>query len=224
VLLRYWLGLTMLAYCLYKVIPSQFVAPSAISLDRRLGDMSPMGLLWTFMGFATPYMVFGGALEMLGGLLLLFQRTRVLGAVVAAGVLANVVMLNFCYDVPVKQFSVMLLLVALVLLTPHARRLLAAFIAEARELGTRKQERARLVVKVLLILSCGYALVTQAIEFHDGSLGTTPIDGAWLVDSFAIGGVEHPPLATDTARWFRRSRPSPVTPRPCRRRSSRTRT
>ncbi len=195
VLLRYWLALTMLAYGLFKVIPSQFGAPSVVSLDRRLGDMSPMGLLWTFMGYSTPYIQFGGALEMLAGLLLLFQRTRVLGAAVAAGVMANVVMLNFCYDVPVKQLSALLLLTALILLAPHVRRLLAAFIAEARERGTRRQERARLVVKAVLVIACMYALVTQAIDFHAGMTATTPLDGAWLVDSFT------PPAAADSERW-----------------------
>jgi hypothetical protein len=203
VLLRYWLAFNLLAYGLFKVIPSQFGPSSAFGLDRRLADMSPMGLLWTFMGSSTPYMQFGGASEMLAGLLLLFQRTRVLGAAVAAGVMLNVVMLNFCYDVPVKQFSSLLLLTAIALLAPHARRLLAAFIAEARELGTRKQELARRIVKAALVIACTYALVTQAIEYNDSWHGRTPLDGTWIVDRFAVAGVDQPPLATDGNRWYK---------------------
>jgi hypothetical protein len=199
--LRYWLGVYLLMYGIFKVLPSQFIPPSAIRLDERIGDLSPMGMLWTFMGSSTTYTRFAGALEMLGGALLLFHRLRVLGAAVAAGVMLNVVMLNFCYDVPVKLFSTQLLLVALVLLAPHARRMLAAFIAEARERGKAGHERLRLVIKIAMVCVIVYNVATQGCDGRDSVTGATPLDGAWHVDSFVLDGVDHPPLETDTMRW-----------------------
>ena len=82
-----------------------------------------MGLLWTFMGASRAYTIFGGLGELTGGLLLLWRRTTTLGALVVIAVMTNVVMLNFSYDVPVKQYSVHLVLMALYLLLPEARRL-----------------------------------------------------------------------------------------------------
>ena len=41
-------------------------------------------------------------------------------------VMTNVVILNFCYDVPVKLYSSELLLMAVLLFAPHARRVIAA--------------------------------------------------------------------------------------------------
>lgn len=93
------------------------------------GDFSPMGVLWSFMGSALAYTVFAGLGECLGALLVLVPRTRTLGALVLVGVLANVAMLNYAYDVPVKLFSTQLLLIAVGLLLVDGRRLFALFVA-----------------------------------------------------------------------------------------------
>jgi len=82
-----------------------------------------MGALWWFMGASTPYIVFSGAAEVTGGLLLLFRRTTSLGAMVSFAVMANVVALNYCYDVPVKLYSSNILLMAVFLAAPDLRRL-----------------------------------------------------------------------------------------------------
>lgn len=87
-----------------------------------------MRLLWTFMGFSRAYCIFAGAAECLGGALLFFRRTTLLGAVLLLGVLGNVVLLNFCYDVPVKLFSTFLLFLAAYLAWPDARRLADFFL------------------------------------------------------------------------------------------------
>lgn len=122
--LRYLLAFTMLTYGMVKVLKSQFPEPSPVRLVTPLGQMSPMGLLWTFMGHSTAYTVFAGLAEVAGGALLLFRRTTTLGALVLVAVLANVALLNYAFDVPVKLFSSHLLLMAVILLAPDLRRLL----------------------------------------------------------------------------------------------------
>lgn len=123
VFIRYHLAVQMLGYGFAKVIKTQFPDAGPYVVSRAYGDSSPMGLLWTFMGFSTAYTFFAGASELAGGLLVLFRRTATLGAIVILGVMTNVAMLNYCYDVPVKLFSTHLVLMALVLLAPDARRL-----------------------------------------------------------------------------------------------------
>jgi uncharacterized membrane protein YphA (DoxX/SURF4 family) len=120
---RYVLALTMIAYGLAKVFKSQFPFPSPARLAQPIGNTSPMGILWTFMGYSTPYNVFTGGMECLGGVLLFSRRTTTLGALVIVGVMTNVVALNFCYDVPVKLYSTHLLLLAVGLAAPDLRRL-----------------------------------------------------------------------------------------------------
>jgi hypothetical protein len=95
----------MITYGVLKVIELQFSPPTPDRLIQTYGESSPMGLIWTLMGFSSLYCFFGGAGEVLGGLLLSLRRTTLLGALVCIGVLANVVMINLSFDVPVKLFS-----------------------------------------------------------------------------------------------------------------------
>lgn len=121
--LRYVLALTMLGYGLAKTgfNMTQFAmdaTPGDGQLMRTFGDASPMGLLWTFMAASPAYTFFAGLGEVIGGLLLVFRRTATLGALATFGVMLNVMMLNFCYDVPVKQYSFHLVMMALVVAMP----------------------------------------------------------------------------------------------------------
>ncbi len=73
---------------------------------------APMGLLWAFMGMSHAYSFFGGLGEMAGAFLLLVPSFTALGALVTAGVMSNVLMLNLGYDVPRKIYSIHLILFA----------------------------------------------------------------------------------------------------------------
>ncbi|HEV7763557.1 MAG TPA: hypothetical protein VGQ76_01020, partial [Thermoanaerobaculia bacterium] len=105
VFVRFALAAAMIEYGLAKALPTQFVPPSLDRLMMPFGQASPMGLLWTFMGWSPAYTVFAGIGELLGGLLLTTRRTALLGALITAGVMVNVAMMNFSYDVPVKLYS-----------------------------------------------------------------------------------------------------------------------
>ncbi len=120
-LVRYYLIYQMIIYGLGKVFYLQFMYPNDIALEKTLGDMSPMGLMWTFMGYSMGYTMFVGWLEFFGGLFLIFRRTTILGALITLGVMLNVFMLNMCYDVPVKLLSLHMVLMSLFLLSPVAK-------------------------------------------------------------------------------------------------------
>jgi hypothetical protein len=64
-------------------------------------------------------------------MLLATRRTATAGALVMVAVMSNVVMLNFCFDVPVKLASTHLLVFALVIAAPDARRLWSVFCPRA---------------------------------------------------------------------------------------------
>jgi hypothetical protein len=121
--IRYWLAFIMFSYGIIKVFHEQMPPPSPGTLVEPYGEASPMGLLWTFMGASGPYEFFAGAAECLGAVLLCFRRTTTVGALVTSAVLTNVVLLNFCYDVPVKIFSSTLLVSAVFLALPDLGRL-----------------------------------------------------------------------------------------------------
>lgn len=125
--LRYVLASYMMSYGLAKFgfEGGQFGDIGEGQLNRTWGETSPMGAVWGFMSASRPYTIFAGLGELLAAVFLIWRRTALLGALFAVGVMTNVVMLNYCYDVPVKISSTHLVLMGLVIMAPDARRLLA---------------------------------------------------------------------------------------------------
>lgn len=103
--LRFALGSEMVLYGMVKLVPLQMPFPFLTKLVEPFGNFSPMGVLWFSVGASPAYEMFGGAAEMLGGILLFFARTSTFGALVCLADLTQIFMLNMTYDVPVKLFS-----------------------------------------------------------------------------------------------------------------------
>ena len=214
VYLRYVLAMVMFGYGVTKVADLQFPSPRVDRLLEPYGESSPMGLMWTFMGYSPAYQTFAGAMEVLGGVLLLSRRTATLGALVVAAVMTNVAMMNFCYDVPVKLGSSHLVLIAGFLLVPDLGRLARFFVlnrpTEPAPLGPtlakRWQQRARVAFKVLFI---GYALydngtgILEARKEYGPAAPHGAWEGAYEVEAFVRGGETVPPLPTEARRWRR---------------------
>jgi hypothetical protein len=164
------------------------------------------------MGYSRAYSFCAGAIEVLAGLLLCFRRTATLGALIACGVLSNVAMLNLCYDVQLKSFSLHLLLIAFVILVPDLRRLADLFILNrptvpADLAALPAPRRAGLLLKTLLI---GYALISSAgfaraaVHLRGGDAARPALYGIYRVDGLVRNGQVVPPLSTDRSRWSNR--------------------
>lgn len=206
---RYFLASAMLGYGFAKVFVLQFPMPAPELMVMSYAESSPMGLLWRFMGASPGYTIFGGALELFGGMLLFWRRTTTLGALVVGGVMANVVALNFCYDVPVKIFSTHLLMMTLFLLLPEARRLFDFFVrnrataAVALEVAFPQPwiRHGRLVLKSLFISFALFINIVGVLEWRSRYDSKPESAALYEVESFVYDGVARPPLLTDPIRW-----------------------
>lgn len=125
---RLVLGAAMISYGAIKIIKVQFPDLFFWRLLSPYGDSSPMGLLWSFMGYSRTYNLFTGLVEFVGGALLFVPRLATLGALICVGSMANVFMLNVSYDVSVKLYSFNLLLMGAYLMAVDGRRLLNVFV------------------------------------------------------------------------------------------------
>lgn len=208
---RYALASSMLSYGAVKVIKEQFPDPSYSTLIETFGEASPMKLLWTFMGASTLYTFFAGAGEVLGGLLLLFPRTATLGGIVSAGVLANIVVMNFSYDVPVKLYSSHLLVMAVFVMSQDFKRLANLLVLNRPTVPAQTPAlfRRRWMNRAAAGFAIAFSLLLVGFPFYDALetqkdislLKNTPFYGVWEVEEFDIDGVPAPPLITDPKRW-----------------------
>ncbi|MEU8501945.1 DoxX family protein [Streptomyces lavendulae] len=210
---RFCLAGQMFSYGAAKAVPLQFQLPPS-KLVEPLGDLSPMGLLWAQTGFSKRYQMLLGCAEIAGGLLLIAPRTTPLGALVSAAEMAQVLLLNMTFDVPVKVHSFHLLLLSLLLVAPQTPRLAEALLTERPVPAAVPGElfRSRGANRIATALQAGAGLWLLGAQLrndwsfwknHGGGRAKPELYGVWDVTDFSVEGERHPPVTTDGPRWRR---------------------
>lgn len=208
---RWYLGLYMMIYGVAKVVENgQFQAPDLYDLNLRFGEFSPMGLLWRFMGFSHTYAAFTGMAEVIAGVLLLFRRTALLGAMLTVGVMLHVFMLNMCYDVPVKLFSFHLVLLGFGLMWQNIARLWRFFVLNQSVAPISEPDRlnnkrwmviARHSLRVLFVGAMVFSVLYFSFSQDASTKDETPMRGIYDVIQFDHKLIAQP--GSDSLKWDR---------------------
>lgn len=101
----------MLAYGLGKFV--QF--GSAHQIDKPVSQLTGGQLMWAFYAYSKPYALTIGFLEVSGGILLLFKRTRLLGCFLITTILINVILQDVFYGVPLGALRAAILYQSIIL-------------------------------------------------------------------------------------------------------------
>jgi hypothetical protein len=213
---RFGLAAQLFYYGLAKVIPTQFPAPSLVTLVEPVGNLSRTDLLWTFIGASTAYQVFTGCAEVLAGILLAVPRTTMLGALICLADMIQVFVLNMAYDFGLKQISFHLILMSLFLLAPDFPRLASLFFldratgpsSQAPLFRTRRANRLALAAQILFAVYLVGMFTRLALGYWlaEGGGGgpRSALYGIWDVEQLSIDGQLRPPLQNDYDRRWRR--------------------
>ena len=180
---RYVLAFEMVRYGLAKVVGMQFY-PQYWTLDRRVVDLHPMSLVWAFFGRSYGYQLAGGIIELGSAVLLCFRRTTLVGACLLATALANVVLVNVFYDVYVKLFASLYLLLDASLIARDAPRLWAAFFPAVERATGAERGRVLRGILVALVLGVPSAEILRSAVRH-GVFHRDDLEGAWIVENRA---------------------------------------
>ncbi len=205
--IRLTLGMGMVSYGFEKVFPLQMPPPMLAVLNEPLGNSSPMTMLWTLIGLNPAYEMVCGTAEVLAGVLILFRRTALTGALFTAFVTANIVLYNFFFDVPVKLYSTHLLLMALFVVLPDMGPLFRFFwrhepsaptgiwVPPARRRGF--QIATTMIEIAFLVLIVGQSAWYSRVEWQKvkaARVADCPIRGGWRVNSAMVKGKPQPLL------------------------------
>jgi hypothetical protein len=213
---RFMLVFPMFLYAAIKIVKIQFPDPEPDILMQMYGDAGPGKLLSAFMGHSSVYSAFVGATELVAGLLLCFRRTAMLGAIVAAATLLNVVLINFCFHFGVKLWSTNLLVMAVFLIGLDVRRLAEVFVVNRpmssarsaalpslplleRWLDRRKRKYAKVALNVLLIGLAAMAATKPILKYRKPQ--PHAFFGIYEVESFVRNGESQPLVITDAKCW-----------------------
>lgn len=167
-MLHYWfsrflvfvLSSITFAYGSFKLIPIQMSQLTYPDLYKQVGDLSPWQLFWFTMGYGQSYQVFTGFFEVAGSLFILFRRTRVVGLLIIASVMINVILINYAFSVGVLITSILLFLICLFLLAPFITQLFQFFfLNKLATLDTPSYRSERKGPTVFLTIIGGFLLL-----------------------------------------------------------------
>lgn len=214
IFVRYYLALQMLVYGFNKVFKWQFYLPEPNTLFTTIGNSYKDILFWSTMGISRTYSVFTGCCEVFAAVLLLFRKTCLLGAITTFAIMANVFMLNLCFDISVKLYSLFLIFLSILLIVPHVKFLFNFLILKkATQLPTEKG--VSLIVRkknilpylkwliVFILFADSLALYFEEKNFNDDKFPRTYLHGAYTVVDFVRNNDTLQPLLTDGFRWKR---------------------
>lgn len=212
VAVRFYVGIMLFNYGMVKIIKLQFPFPGLNRLMQPYGESSPMGLAWTFMGYSKGYNLFTGIAEVLAALLL-FRRTVTLGALICLAATANVMAINYFYDVPVKIVSTALFVMTVFLLAPNAIKFykllfkgeaVALYKFNAPAIGKRWLYITKYSVKYLIIfiaiVPSVYGLIKMRSTYGDAA-AKSPLYGVYEVKEFTTNKQLLPAGQEDNFTW-----------------------
>ncbi len=216
VIVRYRLAVALIAYGFIKLFPLQAPLPSISNLNTAYGDLSSWKLFAMSLGVVPNYQSFLGAVEILGGLLLLYRRTATIGTLIIIPFTGNVFISNLAYEGGEYVYSFYLIILALFLYSFDAIRLYRLLTLEQATVpnrfnpifqkGWQKNSRVALKTAFVFFFVFFYGAKTYA-GYKTGpyqypqSAGLASAAGLYNVKEFTINGEEHAYSALDPVRW-----------------------
>ena len=208
--MRFELGLALLQYGFIKVFPLQFPTPPLALLNEPVGNASQTLLFWSVYGLHPQFVMALGWVEVITGLLLLFHRTAFCGALIAVGVTANIALLDLTFDVPVKLFSLSLVVISIVLLVPDIPVLWNLLWHHKPEvlnrtwgpiLASNRARQSMLALEMAVaVLACWHFSTGTWSVWHlkaDALRDPAPFTGEWMVHGESgISGGNGAPIIT----------------------------
>jgi hypothetical protein len=155
--LRYISAYLVLTYGTRKLIGGgQFALGPALS-SLSVGSLSGFELTWFYYGYSHAYGTILGLTQILGGVLLLFRRSTLLGAAILSPVMANILMINIFFHIALgAEIAAAFLLGSTMLLLWQEREGIIRLFWRDQSSETRMENRTQevaLAIVVLLVLA-----------------------------------------------------------------------
>jgi len=115
-------GIVVFAMLIYG-FGKLFQFSGAIEIDKTVAEMTGMEIMWAFYGYSKPFAITIGILEVLGGLILLLKKTRLIGCLFVSTILTNIILQDIFYGVHVGALKAAILYQVLIFIILWMNRL-----------------------------------------------------------------------------------------------------
>ncbi|MBC7511782.1 MAG: hypothetical protein H7320_24030 [Ferruginibacter sp.] len=150
---------SMLLYGIGK--PTQF--SNTIIFQKKIADLTGMELMWAFYGYTKTYPVIIGVFEIIGGLLLVVGKTRIIGAGILTAILLNVILQDVFYGVNEGALKAAMIYQLLIVVILYCRRKLllatVGFYLQQIKTTTVTFKKQTLLVVIGFVVAVGFKII-----------------------------------------------------------------
>ena len=184
--LRFIVSFLIIFYGFAKLNGAQFTVLTS-ELDKPMGQVSGFWLTWYYFGYSSIYSNFLGLAQIVGGVLLMFRKTTLLGTCLLLPVVSNIILIDIFYGVDLDALlGAFIIEFALIgILAVHRHELLELFWSKQNSLfpeqaSAKSRGFGKYAVRALMIAIP--AVYTYWVANYNNRL-PTQLDGAWDVVS-----------------------------------------
>ena len=152
--------LAMFIYGGAKVLQFQ----GAADVDKLVSEMTGMELMWAFYGYSQTFAWVLGFLEITGGILILFKKTRLIGCLFISTILVNIILQDIFYGVHLGALKAAILyqILILIILWLNKERVIQSL---KNLLHFEKAEQSQNKFWIKLLIAFGLFVVFRIVEY-----------------------------------------------------------
>lgn len=156
----YVVVMAMFVYGVGKI--TQF--DGALNTSKSVSEMTGMQLMWAFYGYSKEFTITLGVLEICGGILMLYKRTRLIGCFFLTTILINIILQDIFYEVHVGALRAAILyqLLIIIILWFNRQRLIQSLTVLIGLQSPVESKKKLLKIFISIIL---FAII-RVLEFY----------------------------------------------------------
>jgi len=168
---RLYVWLKISIYGLGKIVGGQFHRKDALPEHIATTPLSEIGsfdLAWAFFGYANGYIWFIGLSQLAGGLLLLFNKTKLMGVALLLPILLNIIVVDIFFKISAGALlSACIYLVMCLFIVYHNRlTVIAAFRELIHFAPIKRDKKERLLFYGIVFVIFALIFFTENIVIH----------------------------------------------------------
>ncbi|WP_428662699.1 hypothetical protein [Runella sp.] len=205
--IHYWIQAIIALYTAHmittygaaKLLKTQFQAPKYI-LDTPIGELDGFWLTWTYFGYSEPFAMLLGSLQVIGSILLVFRKTRLLATFILLPVMVNIDLIDHFYNIsPLAYFNALhytFLLIFLLML--DYEKLKETFFSYRDTLSINWKSAGLMLLRVIVISGAFFHIYS----LRSGLQEPTAINGVWKVEEIKKNNqTMNPAAAKQDSLW-----------------------
>jgi hypothetical protein len=137
----------------------------AAEIDKTVSELTGMELMWAFYGYSKSFAITLGIFEIIGGILILIKRTRIIGCLFTSTILVNVIFQDIYFGVHLGALKAAILyqLLILIILWLNKEKLIRSI---KTLLESNKVEQPKIKLFIKLLIAFGIFVGIRILEYY----------------------------------------------------------